>query len=49
MEQKCTCEYEDLEEGSVLYILNKDVGFDFRPIRIKYCPVCGKKLKSDDE
>ncbi len=48
--KKCACEWHDLEKGDTLYVFTSwDGGVGYEYIRdIKYCPVCGKELPSDD-
>ena len=48
-EEKCICEYHELEQGDTLYVLRSwDGGLDFNYIwDIKYCPICGKELPDD--
>lgn len=46
--EQCVCNAYNLENGSILYACNIwECGMDFTRIKIKYCPVCGKKLPDD--
>ena len=50
-EKRCRlCETGELEEGDTLYIMSSwdgGIGFDYvEPV--KFCPLCGKKLKTQD-
>ena len=46
----CICEREEWYEGSRIYYLNQwDHGYDFHEIKIKYCPMCGKKLETEED
>ena len=48
MIDKCICEIEEFERDTLLYLLNRwEAGYDFKQIKIKFCPVCGKRLTSE--
>ena len=47
IETKCSV-CEKLEVGDILYQhKSNNYGIMFKEIRIRYCPVCGKKLQED--
>ena len=51
MNKQCACEYHDLKQGDYLYKYSSwDGGINFEYIEnIKYCPVCGKELPSEED
>ena len=50
MSEKCKfCEEEELEADDRMYIRVDDMteGIIYRPVYIKYCPVCGRLLPGE--
>lgn len=46
MSEGCTlCHFMGVKKGHELYLLNEEPGgYMFKPLRISYCPVCGREL-----